>query len=102
MSPDGQYVCFQRSTRAGPGLAGYPTYDVMRVRIDGSELKDLSPPGNATVQGVCDWSIDNKIIFSQWKVPGFSGPVVVNSDGTGYRELIRLRGCAWAKWIPPL
>lgn len=101
-SPDGQYVSFQRSTRSGRGLGGFPTYDVMRVRVDGSDLKDLSPRGNRYVQGVSDWSLNNKIIFNQWAPPpAFTGPIVVNPDGTGYHQLERLRGCTWVKYIPP-
>jgi Tol biopolymer transport system component len=100
-SPDGQYVSFQRSTPAGVGPMGFPTYDVMRVKIDGTDLLRLSPPGNQAVHGISDWSADNQIVFSEWNTAqGWSGPVLVKPDGSGYHRVEKLKGCTWVRWIP--
>jgi len=99
-SPDGQYVSFQRTTPAGMGPAGFPTYDVMRIKIDGTDLLRLSPAGNKAVQGISDWSRDDRIIFSEWnRAEGWSGPVLVNPDGSNYHRIEKLKGCAWVRWI---
>jgi len=100
-SPDGQYVSFQRTTPAGIGPAGFPTYDVMRIKIDGTDLLRLSPAGNKAIHGISDWSADNRIIFNEWNMAeGWSGPVLVNPDGSNYHRIEKLKGCAWVRWIP--
>jgi len=102
-SPDGQYLSFQRSTPAGIGPAGFPTYDVMRIKLDGTGLLRLSPEGNKAIQGISDWSRDNRIIFSEWnQADQWTGPVLVNPDGSNYHQVQKLKGCAWVRWIPPL
>jgi Tol biopolymer transport system component len=102
-SPDGQFVSFQRSTEAGPRLNGFPSYDVYRIRIDGTDLLRLSPAGNKAIMGISDWSRDDRIVFSEWNPQeGWSGPVLVNPDGTNYHRIGKLKGCAWVRWIPPL
>ncbi|MCL4402396.1 MAG: hypothetical protein M1436_07020 [Acidobacteria bacterium] len=100
-SPDGQYVSFQRSTPAGIGPAGFPAYDVMRIKIDGTGLLRLSPAGNKAIHGISDWSTGNRIIFSEWnQAENWSGPVLVNPDGSNYHRVEKLKGCAWVRWIP--
>lgn len=100
-SPDGRYVSFQRSTPAGIGPAGFPTYDVMRIKVDGTDLLRLSPAGNKAIYGISDWSAGNRIIFSEWNpAENWSGPVLVNPDGSDYHRVEKLKGCAWVRWIP--
>jgi hypothetical protein len=53
------------------------------LKLDGSELLQLSPKGNKTVLGISDWSADNRIIFSEWNnAEGWSGLVLVKPDGS--------------------
>jgi hypothetical protein len=52
--------------------------------------------------GISDWSRDGRIVFSEWnRQEGWSGPVLVNPDGTNYHRIEKLKGCAWVRWIPP-
>jgi Tol biopolymer transport system component len=100
-SPDGQYVSFQRSTLAGTNPQGGSTSDVMRIKLNGSELLRLSPAGNKATHGISDWSADNRIVFSEWNVADrWSGVVLVNPDGSGYHRVEKLKGCTWVRWIP--
>jgi Tol biopolymer transport system component len=100
-SPDGKYVTFERSTAAAVLDMGYPSFDVMRIKIDGTDLLNLSPKGNKASLGIPDWSFDNRIVFSEWnKEAHWSGVVLVNPDGTNYRRVEKLKGCTWVKWIP--
>lgn len=99
-SPDGQYVSFQRSKPAGKGAAGFPTFDIMRVKIDGTDLKQLSPADAKVTQGISDWSKDNRIVFSEWNQDDkWTGPVLVNPDGTNHHRIEKLKGCTWVRWI---
>jgi Tol biopolymer transport system component len=100
-SPDGQYVVFERTTPAAVLDQGYPSFDVMRIKIDGTDLLRLSPEGNKAAHGIPDWSRDNRIVFSEWnRAEGWSGVVLVNPDGTNYHRVEKLKGCTWVKWIP--
>jgi Tol biopolymer transport system component len=101
LSPDGQYVTFERTTSAAVLDMGYPSFDVMRIKIDGSDLLRLSPEGNKASHGIPDWSLDNRIVFSEWnRADDWSGVVLVNPDGTNYHRVEKLKGCTWVKWIP--
>ena len=100
-SPDGQYISFQRSTNAKLSFGFAPSYDVYRVKIDGTDLKRLSREGNKAVLGVTDWSKDNRIVFSEWNgEERWVGPVMVNADGSNYHRIEKLKGCTWVRWIP--
>lgn len=99
-SPDGQYVCFQRATNAHIAF-NVSSHDIYTCRIDGSELKRMSPEGNKGVHGIADWSDDNRIVFSEWNGPdNYVGPVLVNADGSGYHRIPGLEGAGWVRWIP--
>jgi Tol biopolymer transport system component len=101
-SPDGQYICFQRTTPRRVAFGGVASHDVMRIRIDGTDLLRLSPEGNQAVHGISKWSADNRIVFSEWnQQENWSGVVIVNPDGTNYHRVEKLRGCTWVRWIPP-
>jgi Tol biopolymer transport system component len=102
-SPDGRYICFQRATAVAVNFAArIPSHDIMRVNIDGTGLKRLSPERNPGIHGISDWSEDNRIIFSEWNgIDRYVGPVVVNADGSNYRRLINLPfGGSHVRWIP--
>ena len=80
---------------------GYPSFDVMRIKIDGTDLLRLSPEGNKASLGIPDWSQDNRILFSEWnRAAHWSGVVFVNPDGTNYHRVEKLKGCTWVKCIP--
>lgn len=99
-SPDDRSVCFQRVT--GAALVGLSsTSDVMRIGIDGTDLRRLSVAGNKAVHGICDWSADNRIVFSEWnRAEKFMGPILVNADGTNYHRIQKLADCSHVRWIP--
>jgi Tol biopolymer transport system component len=100
-SPDGQYVVFERTTAAAVLSQGYPSFDVMRIKIDGSDLLRLSPKGNKASHGIPDWTADNRIVFSEWNAAErWTGVVFVNPDGSNYHRVQKLKGCAWVKCIP--
>ena len=100
-SPDGRYVVFERSTPAAVSDQGYPSFDCMRIKIDGTDLLRLSPQGSKASHGIPDWSLDNRILFNEWNHDQhWSGVVLVNPDGTNYHRVEKLKGCTWAKWIP--
>lgn len=102
-SPDGRHICFQRATDVATiSEAKLPSHDMMRVKIDGTGLKRLSPNGNPGMHGIGDWSKDDRIVFSEWNGRDrYVGPVVVNADGTGYHRLTSLpRGGTHVRWIP--
>ena len=102
-SPDNKYICFQRVTDKGVNFAArIPSHDIMRVRIDGTGLKRLSPDGNTAIHGISDWSEDNRIIFSEWsQKDGYVGGVIVNPDGSNYRRLTDLpANASHFRWIP--
>jgi Tol biopolymer transport system component len=99
-SPDGQFISFQRSTDAHRAANGHSSCDVMRIKIDGTDLLRLSPAGNQAVHGISDWSADNRIVFSEWNERDrWSGPVIVNPDGSNYHRVEKLKGCTWVRWI---
>jgi len=99
-SPDGQNVCFQRVT--GAALVGvHSSSDVMRIRIDGTDLRRLSAAGNKAVHGICDWSADNRLVFSEWdRIERRMGPILVNADGTNYHRIAKLANTSHVRWIP--
>jgi len=102
-SPDGQHICFQRATDvATTSAAKIPSHDMMRIKVDGTGLKRLSPKANPAMHGIGDWSEDDRIVFTEWNSrDGYVGPVVVNADGSGYRRLNNLpRGGVHVRWIP--
>jgi Tol biopolymer transport system component len=101
-SPDGGSLCFQRSNGRRVAFGGYPSSDVMCVKVDGSDLRRLSPAGNEAVHGIAKWSQDNRIVFSEWNpVDRWQGVVIVNPDGTNYHRVEKLQGYTWVRWIPP-
>jgi Tol biopolymer transport system component len=100
-SPDGQYITFERTTDKHLGASGSTSMDIMRIRIDGTEVKDLSPAGNQGVSGIPDWSADDRIVFSEWnEVDRWMGTVIVNGDGSNYHRVEKLKGCTHVRWIP--
>jgi Tol biopolymer transport system component len=102
-SPDGSHIVFARTTGVATNWLGVTSHDVMTVKTDGAELKDLSPAGNAGTSGIPDWSEDNRIVFTDWnKQQMYVGPVTVNADGSNYKRLEKANGAAWARWIPRL
>ncbi len=103
-SPDGQYIVFQRATNTGLNFGWMTSHDIFTIKIDGTELKKLSPDGNTGGHGVADWSWDNRIIFSEWnEADNYIGPVMVNPDGTNYHRLTDVpSGATFVRWIPPL
>jgi Tol biopolymer transport system component len=104
-SPDGRHICFQRATDVAINFATrIPSHDIMRVNIDGTGLKRLSPERNPGIHGISDWSEDNRIIFSEWNgTDRYVGPVVVNTDGSNYHRLTNLpSGGSHVRWIPPV
>jgi len=104
-SPNGQHICFQRATDvATVSAAKLPSHDMMRIKIDGTGLKRLSPKGNPGMHGIGDWSEDDRIVFSEWNGRDrYVGPVVVNADGSDYHRLTGLpRGGTHVRWIPKL
>jgi len=99
-SPDGQYICFQR-TNGQNRIGMFATTDVMRIKIDGSDLRRLSPADNRGIHGISDWSADNRIVFSEWnEVDRWTGTVLVNADGSNYHRVEKLKGCTHVRWIP--
>ena len=104
MAGDGGEMCWLARLRIHRTEAHFiPTYDVMRVRIDGTGLLRLWPSANRAIHGISDWSRDHSIIFSEWNRAGaWPGPVLVKPDGTGLHRVEALKGCAWVRWIPPL
>ena len=102
-SPDGKYISIQRSNKRGDTGRGWPNSDITRIQIDTGEAFVLSPAGNAEIHGISDWSRDDRIVFSEWnRKDRWSGPVLVNPDGTKYHRIEKLKGCGWVRWIPPL
>ncbi len=104
-SPDGKRICFGRATAASVNFASkIPSHDIMRVKIDGTGLKRLSPAGNTGVHGIADWSHDNRIVFSEWnQADNYVGLVLVDVDGKNCRRLKNLpKGGSHARWLPPI
>ena len=100
-SPDGRSLCFQRATDAALLPGNVSSHDIMTTRIDGNGLARLSPPANQAVHGICDWSVDDRIVFTEWSsLDGYVGPVVVDPDGSDYRRLRKLWRGEWVRWIP--
>jgi Tol biopolymer transport system component len=102
-SPDGKAVSFQRATDVAVNFAAkIPSHDIMRIDIDGTGLKRLSPENNPAVHGISDWSEANRIIFSEWNQQDmYVGAVVVNADGGNYHRLTDLpTGGSHFRWIP--
>jgi Tol biopolymer transport system component len=101
MSPDGRRICFQRATNAHLSSFRVASHDIMTIQIDGSGLKRLSGPDNKAVHGICDWSDNDRIVFSEWNEQDrWTGAVMVNPDGSGYHRIAGLAGCTWVRWIP--
>lgn len=102
-SPDGKAVSFQRATDVAVNFAAkIPSHDIMRINIDGTGLKRLSPENNPAIHGISDWSEANRIIFSEWNQQDmYVGGVVVNADGGDYHRLTDLpSGGSHFRWIP--
>lgn len=100
-SPDGKYVVFERATGAATNFMGVASGDVMTVKVDGTELKNLSPAANMSTLGIPDWSVDNRIIISEWnKRDMYAGPAMINADGNGFHRLEKARSITWVRWIP--
>jgi hypothetical protein len=100
-SPDGTHIVFERATDAATNFLGMASGDIMTIKTDGTELKNLSPAGNTSTLGIPDWSWDNRIVFSDWnKRDMFQGPAIVNADGSGFHRLEKARNIAWVRWIP--
>ena len=75
--------------------------DVMRIKLDGKDLRRLSPKDNKGVHGIPDWSADNRIVFSEWnEVDRWTGTVLLNADGSNYHRVEKLSGCTHVRWIP--
>ena len=73
---------------------------MMRVKIDGTDLKRLSPADAKVTQGITDWSKDNRIVFSEWNQDDtMDRPGPGNPDGSNYHRIEKLKGCAWVRWI---
>jgi hypothetical protein len=53
--------------------------DLMRIRIEGTDLLRLSPEAGSVTRGISDWSRDNQFVFSEWNLKD-----------------------QWVRWIPPL
>ena len=102
-SPDGRSLCFQRATDAALSPGNVSSHDIMTINLDRNELARLSPEDNQAVHGICDWSIDNRIVFSEWSsADGYVGPVIVHADGSNYHRLPSLWRGEWVRWIPQL
>jgi Tol biopolymer transport system component len=99
-SLDGRHICFQRATDMALSSFNVSSHDIMAINIEDGRLTRLSPAGNRAVHGVCHWSEDNRIVFSEWnETDRFAGPVVVNPDGSNYHRIQGTSGGAWVRWL---
>jgi Tol biopolymer transport system component len=99
-SPDAKRICFQRATNAALSSFNVSSHDIMVVNIDDGKLTRLSPAGNKAIHGISHWSEDNRIVFSEWNEAGlFTGPVVVNPDGSNYHRIQGTSRGGWVRWL---
>ena len=100
-SPDGRYLTFQRATDALLLPGNVSSHDAMRIKLDGTELRRLSPPGNKAIHAIPDWSDDDRVVFTEWNsIDRYVGPVIVHADGSNYQRVTSLEGGTWVRWIP--
>jgi Tol biopolymer transport system component len=99
-SYDGKFFTFQRATDKAMSW-GVTSHDVYLASTDGKVLRRLSPENNTAIHGISDWSEDGRVLFTEWnKDDLFTGPVIVNTDGSDYHRLVQANGGTHARWIP--
>lgn len=80
-SPDGQWILFH----SNPQVAGMPTFDIFKIRPDGSDLTNLSNTlGN---NFMADWSPDGQRIVFVSQRDGNRDLYVMNADGSNQTRL---------------
>lgn len=90
-SPDGQWILFH----SNPQVDGMPTFDVYKIRPDGSELTNLTDaPGNNFMG---DWSPDGQRIVFISQRDGNRELYVMNADGSNQT---RLTDGGWENSLP--
>ena len=100
LSPDSKYIVFHRVTNKGYNW-NISSGDVMIIGVDGSGLRKLSPANNKTAQGIPDWSDDGRIVFTEWnEAERYLGPVIMNTDGSGYNKIRKAFRGSHVRWIP--
>ena len=102
ISPDGTEVVFSQVNPDYKNFRSDPNantaHDLYRVRLDGSRLTRITKPGPISI--IPDW-VGDQIVFlmlSDQQRPPFMGVAVINSDGTGLRQINPRANIA--KWIP--
>jgi Tol biopolymer transport system component len=98
-SPDGEHLVFSRMTDTGMN-GQLSSFDMMRCRVDGSDVRCVSVPSDPAGKGIPDWSADDRIVWMEVDSrDGYVGPVIVNADGTDLRRFPGVRGTHF-RWIP--
>jgi hypothetical protein len=101
-SPDGRQVIFAHNDPAHSG------WGIARVNADGSGRTDLVVGSATHINGIPDWGLDDRILFSvwDWTSGNLRTSAAMNEDGSGLRLLegasIGDDGLSWTRWIRPL
>ena len=90
-SPDGQWILFH----SNPLINGMPTFDIYKIRPDGSDLTNLTnTPGN---NFMADWSPDGQRIVFISQRDGNRELYVMDADGSNQT---RLTDGGWENSLP--
>ncbi len=102
LSPDNTAIVFSRVTTAG-FVGTNPSEDIISVRVSDGTLTAISPAGQNAISGISDWSLDGRVLYSEWNatLPRV-GPVLARTDGSLQRRLGWGLGGSHFKWISPV
>jgi Tol biopolymer transport system component len=102
MSPDNASIVFSRVTAAG-FIGSNPSEDIISVRVADGTLTAISPAGQNAISGISDWSLDGRVMYSEWNatLPRV-GPVLARTDGSLQRRLAWGINGSHFKWISPV
>ena len=102
LSPDNASIVFSRVTTAG-FIGTNPSEDIISVRVSDGTLTPISPAGQNAISGISDWSLDGRVVYSEWNstLPRV-GPVLARTDGSLQRRLSWGINGSHFKWIVPI
>jgi Tol biopolymer transport system component len=100
-SPDSGRITFARVTDRGMVSQTLSTFDIMTVKVDGTDLKDISPITGGAAEFIPSWGDDGRIVFTRLAPAEKVFAPVVYDPATGARTPISIAGeGSHVQWIP--